>query len=634
MGPQLSESASRNRWIRLLCRWCRPCLLVALILSATREAPAQTTSASSSLADRRFSELEIERIRRALTRVRGKVDLQPAGKRIESIEIVTLPVFEPEDLVPQFLNWFHTTTHDYVIEREVLLDIGQPYDQRLSDETERNLRGLFLFSVVVALPLEGSSEDRVRYLIITKDLWSLRLGWNGRINKGVVDYLSLQPTERNLFGTGRQVFGTVVFGRRTYTLGVGYYEPRLAGSRTAILASAEAIFNCGTGEIEGSSGSFQYTRPLYSTQTPWAYATSVGWSNSRNPLVVSGNFGGAICSVRSNDEIAVAFERDSNDRIGVIPNEFLYDSQTFSQSFTRSYGYRYKTNLNFGLEAVRYAYSETSLAGIRISEESEVAGELTDYERQALVNYYFRQLARSDTRISPFFQLTSFTTNFHRDINSETLGLQEEGDFRLGHTASVRIFPALDELGSTRDLLGLVATASYARSVGTGYTKVSVVHDVELARPEQTDAALSLAFRFTSPRLLLGRIVYDARLYQHYRNYRRTRSVLGSTTRLRGFQNAAERGFNYVVGNLEFRSRPIDIFSAQLGGVLFYDVGDAFDTYSELGLRHGVGGGIRFLAPQLDRDVFRIDVGFPVPLDAPRGETTIIATFGQAFGVP
>ncbi len=634
MRRPLRSTASRKTSFRAFYPWLTSMLLAALLVVSARPALAQSTSGSASLATRRFSELELERIRRALVRVRGKVALYPEGKRIESIEIVALPVFEPEDPVPQFLNWFHTTTRSYVIEREVLMRIGQRYDQRLSDETERNLRTLFLFSIVVALPLEGSSPDSVRYLVVTKDLWSLRLGWNGRINKGVIDYLSLQPTERNLFGTGRQLFGTIVFGRRTYTLGAGFYEPRLAGSRTLILASAEAIFNCETGEVEGSSGSFQYSRPLYSTRTPWSYATNVSWSNSRNPIFITDNFGGAICSVRSNDELEVPFQRGSRDRLGIIPNEFLFDSQTFSQSFTRSYGYRYKTNLGFGLEAVRYAYSETKLGSIRISEESLIPGELTENEHRALINTYFNLLNQSDTRISPFFQLTSFTTTFHRDINSETLGLQEEGDFRLGHTASVRVFPALEALGSTRDMLGLTVTASYARSVGTGYTKLSVVNDVELSTPEQTDAGLTLAFRFTSPRLVLGRFVYDARLYQHYRNYRGTRTTLGGTSRLRGFRNAAEGGFNYLVGNLEFRTRPLDIFSVQLGGVLFYDVGDAFDTYSDIGLRNGMGAGIRFLAPQLDRDVFRIDVGFPVPLDAARGETTIIATFGQAFGVP
>jgi outer membrane translocation and assembly module TamA len=164
--------------------------------------------------------------------------------------------------------------------------------------------------------------------------------------------------------------------------------------------------------------------------------------------------------------------------------------------------------------------------------------------------------------------------------------------------------------------------------------KLSLSHDVQLSRPEQTDALLAVGFRFTSPHLALGRFVYDARLIDHYQNYRNVPVGLGGTTRLRGYQSVAVVGSHYIISNLEFRTRPVQIFSAQLAGVLFHDMGDAFNRFGEVDLLHAVGGGIRFLAPELDTSVFRIDVGTPVPFDAPRGELTIIATFGQAFGVP
>ena len=45
------------------------------------------------------------------------------------------------------------------------------------------------------------------------------------------------------------------------------------------------------------------------------------------------------------------------------------------------------------------------------------------------------------------------------------------------------------------------------------------------------------------------------------------------------------------------------------------------------------GFGIRFLAPQLDREVLRLDFGFPLTRHE-EGEFTINATFGQAFLVP
>lgn len=618
-----------GRALRLLAL---ACLVSAAWPPAAAVAANQQSSNASNAATRRYSPLELERIRRALARARGKLEPRPQGKRIESIEIVALPVFEPEDAVPQFLNWFHVTTQRYVIEREVLLHVGEPYDQSRSDETERNLRLLFLFSVVVALPLQGSGPDTVRYLVITKDLWSLRLGWNGRVNKGVVDFLSLQPTERNLFGTGRQLFGTLLFSRRTYTLGAGYVEPRLAGSRTRIIASAEAIFNCKSGEVEGSSGSFEYSRPLYSRRTAWSYATSVAWTNSRPPLRTVGDPSGSICSSRSAEDLPVSLSED-DERVALYPNQYLYDNQAFTQSFTRSYGYNYKTNLSFGLEARRIAYGTTRLSSIRLR-SPDGTEELTEEERFAVERFYERRIPASDTRLSPFFQVQSFTNDFHRDINSETLGLQEDLDFRLGHISSLRVYPALEALGSTRNLLGITATASYATSVHTGYAKASITHDVELSSIDQTDALLSMALRFTSPRLGAGRFVYDARLVRHYLNYRNTNQWLGGTNRLRGFQNTAELGDHLVVANLEFRSRPIEILSAQLGAVVFYDMGDAFDSFAELRLRHGIGAGLRFLAPQLDRDVFRLDVGVPVPLDAARGELTVIATFGQAFGVP
>jgi hypothetical protein len=89
-----------------------------------------------------------------------------------------------------------------------------------------------------------------------------------------------------------------------------------------------------------------------------------------------------------------------------------------------------------------------------------------------------------------------------------------------------------------------------------------------------------------------------------------------------------------VVANLELRSRPAALFeTVQVAGVLFYDTGDAFDRWRDLRLRHAVGVGARVLLPQLDRTVFRADLGFPIA--SPSGEdlapASFVVTFGQAF---
>jgi len=70
-----------------------------------------------------------------------------------------------------------------------------------------------------------------------------------------------------------------------------------------------------------------------------------------------------------------------------------------------------------------------------------------------------------------------------------------------------------------------------------------------------------------------------------------------------------------VLGNVEYRARPIELWSNWLGLVIFYDVGSAYD--SVISLTHTVGIGLRLLLPQLNKEVVRVDFGLvfggPIP---------------------
>ena len=144
-----------------------------------------------------------------------------------------------------------------------------------------------------------------------------------------------------------------------------------------------------------------------------------------------------------------------------------------------------------------------------------------------------------------------------------------------------------------------------------------------------------------TPRLGFGRIVFDAGALNRYRNYLNRQSVLGGDGRLRGYPSSAAFGKNLVVYNLEFRSRPVEIFACQLGGAAFIDVGDAANGFDKLHMRQSAGFGFRILFPQLDRVVFRGDIGFPL---GDRSESaanplklapfTIAVAFEQAFSMP
>src|SRR5690606_384031 len=131
-------------------------------------------------------------------------------------EVVTLEVFEERDQVPTFINWLHVVTHDNIIDREVLIRPGQPYQQTLADETERNLRAFPQLSVVLIVPLEGSHPNAVKLLVITKDVWSLRLSWDPRFYNGRLTSLTLAPSEWNIAGTTQRISASLTLTARNY----------------------------------------------------------------------------------------------------------------------------------------------------------------------------------------------------------------------------------------------------------------------------------------------------------------------------------------------------------------------------------------------------------------------------------
>ena len=92
-------------------------------------------------------------------------------------------------------------------------------------------------------------------------------------------------------------------------------------------------------------------------------------------------------------------------------------------------------------------------------------------------------------------------------------------------------------------------------------------------------------------------------------------------------------GANLALGNLEFRSRPIQIVAVQLGAVVFADAGDAFDEFDRLRLKHSVGFGLRWVFPQFQRYVMRLDLGFPLTrtVSVAPGRPDVVITFNQAL---
>ncbi len=569
--------------------------LVSSVARADSPPPVSRTGAYS-----RYERETIEMVSRD-----RKLELDPApeDKVIEAIDVVSLDVIEPRDPVPGILNLLHHTSRPHVIRRESLLQVGEPYRKVLADETARNLRRYSQLSLVLVLPVRGSAPDRVRLTIVTKDTWSLRLNWDAAFSSGGLERLVLAPTETNLLGYQHTVGAQLSVLPASFETGLRYSIPRVLGSRIAASAATSLIVRREGGHVEGSSGGVSIGQSLFSTRTPWAWNVGASWRNE-------------IVRRYVNASLAI-FDSPLTDRPGDLP--FLYRSNTAaaSASVTRSLGWALKNDFTLALDYTRRHYSVPSAR-----RQDPVA--LADFRR--------RYVPTSDDRLSPSLQWQTYRTDFLRTIDLDSLGLQE--DVRLGHLVTVRVYPSSSHLGSTRTVFGLAASAAYTQALGDGYARVSASSITEWQPDRLSDGSLTLGTHIATPLLPFGRFVLDATMLNRYRNYLNRTSSLGGDGRLRGWRTGELVGDNLVAYNVEARSRPVQVLSCQLGGVLFYDAGATPDTLRHLDMKQSLGGGLRALFPQLDRVVFRADLGFPIQAGGlPRGVNPVnfFFAFGQAL---
>lgn len=572
-------------------------LWTALLAAALAVTPAR--------AEHAMSELERSVVAQALADQGWERELAPEGKWIEQIEVYAIDVFDDRDPVPNVLNVLHVTSQDYVIRRELLFRVGMRFDPVRIQETERNLRALRQLSLVILVAAQGSSPDRVRVLAIVKDTWSLRLNTNWALGAGTFEYLLLNPSEENLFGTHTSVGLLYVLERDRYSAGGRFVNRRVGGSRLWLGTQATVSFNRHTGEGEGSAGQFIFEQPLYSLRSEWAFSSRVAWRRE-------------VTRWYRGSDIALV-PVDTADGTELVP--FLYDTDRLAAEYwgVRSFGRTYKFDLTFGAEAVRGRHRELDMEGF-----------------SPAVREAFREQALpvDDVRISPFLQLRAYTSRFHRTLNLELLGLQE--DFRLGHDAMLRVYPASRALGSTRTLLGVLAELGYTVPLGDGLARAVVSSDIVVADEARHEALFWAGARLATPTFASGlRLHVDGVVAHRYQNYLNVPPFfLGGNGRLRGYVADDIRGRDMAVANVELRTRPIDVLSAQLGGAVFYDVGDAGDSLGVLEPKQGVGMGARILFPQTERLVMRLD--WAMPLNGPSEPLpgAFFVTFGQAFAMP
>lgn len=530
----------------------------------------------------------------------------PDGKRIEGIVVARQEIVSDTDPYPKIANLPHVLSRDEVVRREVLLSEGEVYDPLRAAETERVLLTLGIFSIARVVPAQGSTPESVRLVVVTKDIWSLRLNTAYNLIGNLLQFFQFRPTEANLLGRGKKLSLDFQLRLDTLTLGQIYTDPRVFGTKLQFSESAAIILNRDTRATEGSTGSVILSRPLVTLRDRWSYGVSGSWTVS-----TARRYRGANVDTFAGED-------------GASRIPFIYEARTWSTqaAATRSYGTYWKNNLSGGLGAYDGRFLIPDYLGLSDGD--------TEYYRRT-------RLPRTERAGYLLGRWRSFEADFQVLRNASSFALSER--YQVGHSVytELRYAPGLG--GTAQYAEGLIS-GRYRWRIGNSLTSVLATATTRLWMRESDFAIRGSQFvnrRYAfevmeiTPPVGPGRFVLRALLDFKEYDLNGLPLYLGGGNGLRGIVPEALIGQKMLMGNVEYRTLPVDIFTVHVGGVLFYDVGTAFDG-DRPQFAQTVGVGLRFLVPQLDVEPLRIDYGRALAGPAATGLDNLSSSFGQATG--
>lgn len=550
----------------------------------------------------KLGRLEQESVNDALIDLAIQIDAHPDGKIIRAVHVVNQEVFSRRDWWFRWFNIFHRTTRGYIIERELLVHAGQPYDAMLVEECLRNLQATSgitvggkafpapdLSSVIVILPVippaqaPGAGPGTVDLLVVTRDVWSLRFNTNFEFQQNTLSLLATSLSENNLFGWRKFLsFGFSLDLGAVWT-GPTYFDPNVAGTRLTMYAAANAYYSRDTGRYEGDNEALAVVYPLYSLASRWGGGLELDHGNT----------------------LVRRFRGTSPRLVNLID---LDGDGFFPALVPVPYVYRRKVLTADGnvVRQVRGALVVHRITGgYRVdSRRSQVPG---DFPAPDLVALFLRQIAPvSETRSELYLQYDLFTPRYgvYRDL--DTFDLRE--NVTLGPSLSVRAAAGLPELGADFRAFPLGVATGWRVAPWGGLGSLSLGASARLRDRTFIDQSYSARLYFASPMLRRWlRVVVAAGVGSIRNDTQRGVFILGGDSGLRGYAIGDFIGTSEILGHLELRTAPLAIFSQRLGGLLFYDVGDAALSLSAILPKHDVGVGLRWLIPQLNSTVIRID---------------------------
>ena len=549
----------------------------------------------------------------ALT-ARGLVlDPAPDGKVVGFIHVVNQDVFQPSDGgLLEWFNHFHRTSREHHVRRESLLLPGMAYDPALVDETMRGLRNRNNYSlydptwssIVAMVPVQAASPGTVDVLIVTRDVWSLRLNSNYDYQPGYLINFRSSLSENNFLGWRKEASVEFIMHQGDLWLGPTYLDPNVLGTHLRFTSAvyeiwARRIGDIAAGSHEGFSDWQRLEYPFYALSQHWggfidgSYTTTV-------MRMIAGTGGTPAAVLTRFDPVSAEC---------VTPG----GPSDPSSALTAESGCAYRSRVGLFTSGLTRSFPRPWLIQ-RVTVGNEIGlvrpSFLPDFPAELRPKFTQSYLLIAERTSGLYAQYDAFTPRYRTYRNLDTYDLAE--DNRLGPWVTLRFGRASTLLGSDADFFRFKAEAHLKLALLGGFQDLVGSWESRDYSDGLRDQLFKGQFYAATPVLARSfRVVASGVTGFVADNVHRSRVYVGGLEGLRGYPVNFFTGYDWYHAHLELRSMALSVVSFRLGGLVFVDAGHAADTAQALMFYSDTGVGLRLLIPQFDVDVLRCDWAFP-----------------------
>lgn len=506
--------------------------------------------------------------------------------KINEILIFNRPISEKDELIPNFINFFHWATEKSILRSQITFHEGETVKIIDIKESERILR-LIPSVKTAAIYLKKHDDGLHDAYVYTTDRITNSIQYNLELSGGY-SYLLLGIGERNLFGRLYNI--TATYERENFVNALSLFarKSRIAGTAWGIGAIAKRKF---TDEgVNYGAHAISLQKPLLSLRDRWSFSLSAGQEKG-----VVYRFLGSGIETRPDPDTNV-----------VIPLVFGRQKQNWGFDYLHVWGRHRRLELGGGYAQVKDNFEFADIS--TLNSTSPTAVTYSDAARAAYLPLVTNaQILKFRLNLKDI----AFKTrkNFNRFFFVE--------DVRTGISLNNSVNHAIPGFGFNDHYTEFSTAFSYVYDQQNLRNAISVGRS---ARKLHSDSGNFVNDKFT----LENRLYYFFK-YGVYAN----RLVYGQGNHLnrdfqfsfggeyvRGFVKNSQIGsFNYLISN-EYRTPPWYFWYFAIGGVAFVDVGEVRTTLpsglNQLKPEASVGVGLRSTVLEFDNSLFRVDIAIPV----------------------